>query len=124
MSTKTKQKTLKRLHQKRKKTQICPKAYQNRQSKRTHNIKNKQKDTQRYHNQTLSKPCDNKKTPISPITKTHTKNKPKKQKRNYKKNLYLKANTKKYKYITKTFFPKIQVTQSQYQISNQVVHTK
>jgi hypothetical protein len=54
------------------------------------------------------------KTPIRPITKTHTKNKPNKQKRNHKKNLYLKANTNKYKYTTSTFFPKIQVTHSQY----------
>jgi hypothetical protein len=112
LPTKIKQKTLKRLHQKNSKTQICPQTYQNKQRKKTHNIKNKQKDTLEYYNQILSKPWNNKKNPIRPITKTHTKNKPNKQKRNHLKYLYLKTNTNKY--TTQTFFPNIQTTYSQY----------
>jgi hypothetical protein len=114
MPTKIKQKTLKRLHQKNNKTPKCPKTYQNRQRKKTYNIKNTQKDTQKYYNHIISKPCDNKKNPIRPITKTHTKNKPNKQKRNHLKYFYLKTNTNKYKYTMQTFFPQIQSTYSQY----------
>jgi hypothetical protein len=114
MPTKIKQKTLKRLHQKSKKTQIRSKAYQNRERKKTHNIKDKLNDTQEYHNQILSKPCDNKKTLIRPITKTHAKNKPNKQKINHLKNPYIETNTNKYKYTMQILFPNIQSTHPQY----------
>jgi outer membrane protein OmpA-like peptidoglycan-associated protein len=99
---------------------MYPKAYQNRQSKKTHNIKNKQKDTQRYHNQILSKPCDNKKNPIGPITKIHTKNKPNKQKRNHKKTYFYNKTTQlkpEYNHILELF--KLYLKSTQITTTNQ-----
>jgi hypothetical protein len=101
--------------QKKNKKKKCPKTYQIEHRIETYKIKNKQKkNTQEHHNQILSKPCDTKKTPIRPTTKTHTKNTPKYQKRNHTKHYYFKTNTNKYEHKKKTFFPYLQSAHSQY----------